>query len=262
MFVSRNLNIIKNVLSPCDLLTVEIVMHLFILSDEENGGSLPGSSDVSPRNAPSVHRIVNRCVSITTLNVLSVHRIVNRCVSIETLNVLSGHRIVNSSVSIATPNVPSVHRIVNRCVSIATPNVPSVQRVTDRCVPAETNKKMTLVVNPRSTNWTLVLVLSCDSLLCMLPEEVKSSYQMADSGYDTYLRDAHRQVKKSVHSTFYVLYEEINWRPFVLFVGPLTPLILSSDDVRFGFKVRPRCSGKSISEPPEPWTLCTMLFVL
>ena len=28
----------------------------------------------------------------------------------------------------------------------------------------------------------------------MLPEEAKSSYQMADSGYDTYLRDAHRQV--------------------------------------------------------------------
>ena len=28
MFVSRNLNIIKNVLSPFDLLTVEIVMHL------------------------------------------------------------------------------------------------------------------------------------------------------------------------------------------------------------------------------------------
>ena len=151
---------------------------------------------MSPRNAPSVHRIVNRCVSIATLNMLSVHRIVNRCVSIETLNVLSGHRIVNSSVSIATPNVPWVHRIVNRCVSIATPNIPSVQRVIDRCVPAETYKKMTLVVNPRSTNWTLVLVLSCYSLLCMLPEEAKSSYQMADSGYDTYLRDAHRQVKK------------------------------------------------------------------
>ncbi len=34
----------------------------------------------------------------------------------------------------------------------------------------------------------------CFSLLSLLPEEAKSSYQMADSGYDTYLRDAHKQV--------------------------------------------------------------------
>ena len=37
-------------------------MHLLLFSDEESEGSLPGSSDVSPRNAPSVHRIVNRYV--------------------------------------------------------------------------------------------------------------------------------------------------------------------------------------------------------
>ena len=44
------------------LLAGELVMHLLLFSDEESEGSLPGSSDVSPRNAPSVHRIVNRCV--------------------------------------------------------------------------------------------------------------------------------------------------------------------------------------------------------
>ncbi|XP_023931796.1 protein FAM160B1-like [Lingula anatina] len=32
-----------------------------------------------------------------------------------------------------------------------------------------------------------------NSFLCLLPEDVKSSYQMTDSGYDTYLRDAHVQ---------------------------------------------------------------------
>ena len=41
-----------------------------------------------------------------------------------------------------------------------------------------------------------ISIISCSSLLCMLPEEAKSSYQMADSGYDTYLRDAHRQVNR------------------------------------------------------------------
>ena len=32
------------------------------------------------------------------------------------------------------------------------------------------------------------------SFLCLLPEEAKSSYQTADSSYDMYLRDAHKQV--------------------------------------------------------------------
>ena len=40
----------------------------------------------------------------------------------------------------------------------------------------------------------------------MLPEEAKSSYQMADSGYDTYLRDAHRQVNILLNSLFYESY--------------------------------------------------------
>ena len=33
------------------------------------------------------------------------------------------------------------------------------------------------------------------SFLSLLPEELKSSYQTADSGYDMYLRDAHKQVQ-------------------------------------------------------------------
>lgn len=33
------------------------------------------------------------------------------------------------------------------------------------------------------------------SFLTLLPEELKSSYQTADSGYDMYLKDAHKQVK-------------------------------------------------------------------
>ena len=32
------------------------------------------------------------------------------------------------------------------------------------------------------------------SFLSLVPEEVKSSAQTGDTGYDTYLRDAHRQV--------------------------------------------------------------------
>ena len=33
------------------------------------------------------------------------------------------------------------------------------------------------------------------SFLGMVPNEAKSSYQSADTGYDAYLRDAHRQVR-------------------------------------------------------------------
>ena len=59
------------------------MIDLLSFSDEESEGSLPGSSDVSPRNAPSVHRIVNRCVSIVTLNAPSLHSIVNKCMPTE-----------------------------------------------------------------------------------------------------------------------------------------------------------------------------------
>ena len=46
--------------------------------------------------------------------------------------------------------------------------------------------------------WVLTFLPS--SFLSMVPEDAKSSYQMDDSGYDTYLRDAHRQVSaKSSH---------------------------------------------------------------
>lgn len=34
------------------------------------------------------------------------------------------------------------------------------------------------------------------SFLCLVPDEAKSSYQVEGSGYDTYLRDAHRQVRR------------------------------------------------------------------
>ncbi|XP_048843812.1 protein FAM160B1 [Brienomyrus brachyistius] len=34
-----------------------------------------------------------------------------------------------------------------------------------------------------------------NSFLCLVPEEAKSSYQVEGSGYDTYLRDAHRQFR-------------------------------------------------------------------
>lgn len=30
--------------------------------------------------------------------------------------------------------------------------------------------------------------------MCLVPDEAKSSYQVEGTGYDTYLRDAHRQV--------------------------------------------------------------------
>lgn len=32
------------------------------------------------------------------------------------------------------------------------------------------------------------------SFLCLVPDEAKSSYHVEGTGYDTYLRDAHRQV--------------------------------------------------------------------
>lgn len=37
----------------------------------------------------------------------------------------------------------------------------------------------------------------CCSFLCLVPDEAKSSYQVEGTGYDTYLRDAHRQVSAS-----------------------------------------------------------------
>lgn len=38
------------------------------------------------------------------------------------------------------------------------------------------------------------LICLC-SFLCLVPDEAKSSYQVEGTGYDTYLRDAHRQVR-------------------------------------------------------------------
>lgn len=38
---------------------------------------------------------------------------------------------------------------------------------------------------------------SC-SFLCLVPDEAKSSYHVEGTGYDTYLRDAHRQVTPSL----------------------------------------------------------------
>lgn len=35
----------------------------------------------------------------------------------------------------------------------------------------------------------------CRSFLCLVPDEAKSSYHVEGTGYDTYLRDAHRQVR-------------------------------------------------------------------
>lgn len=34
------------------------------------------------------------------------------------------------------------------------------------------------------------------SFLCLVPDEAKSSYHVEGTGYDTYLRDAHRQVSQ------------------------------------------------------------------
>ena len=41
---------------------------------------------------------------------------------------------------------------------------------------------------------TISLVF-CFSFLSLVPEELKSSYQTSDSGYDMYIRDAHLQVR-------------------------------------------------------------------
>lgn len=40
-----------------------------------------------------------------------------------------------------------------------------------------------------------VTVKFCCSFLCLVPDEAKSSYHVEGTGYDTYLRDAHRQVR-------------------------------------------------------------------
>ena len=70
----------------------------------------------------------------------------------------------------------------------------------------------------------LILVFSRYSLLCMLPEEAKSSYQMADSGYDTYLRDAHRQVDILLPSYFTFIKKEKLRAIISIFAGPLMSL--------------------------------------
>lgn len=46
--------------------------------------------------------------------------------------------------------------------------------------------------SPTMFNWPF-----CCSFLCLVPDEAKSSYQVEGTGYDTYLRDAHRQVSAS-----------------------------------------------------------------
>lgn len=40
----------------------------------------------------------------------------------------------------------------------------------------------------------------CRSFLCLVPDEAKSSYQVEGTGYDTYLRDAHRQVRLTLQN--------------------------------------------------------------
>lgn len=40
----------------------------------------------------------------------------------------------------------------------------------------------------------------CCSFLCLVPDEAKSSYQVEGTGYDTYLRDAHRQVRLTLQN--------------------------------------------------------------
>lgn len=40
-----------------------------------------------------------------------------------------------------------------------------------------------------------ITVKFCCSFLCLVPDEAKSSYHVEGTGYDTYLRDAHRQVR-------------------------------------------------------------------
>lgn len=41
----------------------------------------------------------------------------------------------------------------------------------------------------------MITVEWCRSFLCLVPDEAKSSYHVEGTGYDTYLRDAHRQVR-------------------------------------------------------------------
>lgn len=51
------------------------------------------------------------------------------------------------------------------------------------------NMNLILLTMPLSP-WFLL------SFLCLVPDEAKSSYQVEGTGYDTYLRDAHRQVRR------------------------------------------------------------------
>lgn len=51
------------------------------------------------------------------------------------------------------------------------------------------------------------VTFSC-SFLCLVPDEAKSSYQVEGTGYDTYLRDAHRQVSASARQQQKVLFSE------------------------------------------------------
>lgn len=46
----------------------------------------------------------------------------------------------------------------------------------------------------------MITVQCCHSFLCLVPDEAKSSYQVEGTGYDTYLRDAHRQVRLLLQS--------------------------------------------------------------
>lgn len=68
-----------------------------------------------------------------------------------------------------------VHKIVNRCIVLLT-----IQRVV---LPACLLFK----------DLTVTFFIAC-SFLCLVPDEAKSSYHVEGTGYDTYLRDAHRQV--------------------------------------------------------------------
>lgn len=55
------------------------------------------------------------------------------------------------------------------------------------------------------------LTCSC-SFLCLVPDEAKSSYQVEGTGYDTYLRDAHRQVSASARQQQKVWFSEDSQR--------------------------------------------------
>lgn len=69
---------------------------------------------------------------------------------------------------------------------------------------------------------TKVIVCLCHfpidfcSFLSLLPEQLKSSYQTADSGYDMYLRDAHKQVKQIVLIYKCVLYRQTDLQKYEL----------------------------------------------